>query len=158
MAEVTKSIDINAPVDVVFEFVANPHNTIKYSPNFTRFEPVGDKERGLGARVEATGSFMGMNIKTTLEIVEFEENAKLISRSVGGVKSMSSWLFRPLPDGGTEVTFTSDYTLPGSKLGWLVDKMLVQKDVERTTIESLVNLKKILEGKPNLRVATPAQW
>lgn len=158
MAEITKSIDINVPVDVVFDFVANPHNTIKYSPNFTKFEPTGSKERGLGAIVEATGTFMGLNIKTTLEIVEFEENVKLVSRSIGGVKSMSVWQFKPLPDGsGTEVTFTSDYTVPGSKIGWLLDKMLMQKDVERTTIESLVNLKRLLEGKPNLRVAT-AQW
>jgi len=158
MAEITKCIDIDAPIEVVFEYVTNPRNTIKYTPNFTKFEPVGPLERGLGAIVEATGSFMGMNIKTTLEIVEFEENTKFVSRSVGGVKSTSSWQFKPLPDGGTEVTFISDYSLPGSKLGWLLDKMLVQKDIERTAVESLVNLKKLLEGKPNLRVATHANY
>lgn len=158
MAEITKSIDIEAPVELVFEYVANPRNTIKYSPNFTKFEPVGPIERGLGAVVEATGTFMGMSIKTTLEIVEFEENVKFVSRSTGGVKSMSIWQFKPLPNGGTEVTFVSDYSLPGKKVGWLLDKMLIQKDVERTAVESLVNLKKLLEGKPNLRVATPAKW
>jgi uncharacterized membrane protein len=156
MAEITKSIDINAPVGVVFDFVANPHNTLKYSPQFSKFEPVGPKERGLGAQVEATGTFMGMNITTKLEIVEFVENERLVSQSTGGVKSISIWQFKPLPDGGTEVTFTSDYSLPGSKIGRLLDKMLVQKDVERTTIESLVNLKKLLEGKPNLRVVPPS--
>lgn len=158
MAEITKSIDISMPVDVVFEFVANPHNTVKYQPNFTKFEPVGPQERGLGAMVEATGRFMGVNITTKLEIVEFIENERLVSRSTGSVKSLSIWTFKSLPEGGTEVTFTSDYSLPGSKLGWLLDKMLVQKDIERTTIEALVNLKKLLENKPNLRVATPAQW
>jgi uncharacterized membrane protein len=159
MAEITKCIDINAPLEIVFDYVSNPYNTIKYTPNFTKFEPVGSKERGLGAVVEATGIFMGMGIKTTLQIVEFEENVKLVSRSIGGVKSMSRWYFKPLPKGGTEVTFISDYSLPGSKLGWLLDRLLIQKDVERTTIESLLNLKKLLEGNnANLRVATPAQW
>ncbi|MEI6044070.1 MAG: SRPBCC family protein [Chloroflexota bacterium] len=158
MAEITKCIDINVPLEIVFDYVANPHNAIKYTPNFTKFEPVGSKERGLGAVVEAAGTFMGMGIKSTLEIVEFEENVKLVSRSIGGVKSTSKWYFKTLPQGGTQVTFISDYSLPGSKIGWLLDKMLVQKDVERTTIECLVNLKRLLEGKPNLRVATPAQW
>ncbi len=151
MAQITKSIEILAPVEKVFDFVANPHNTVKYSPQFQKFEPVGPKERGLGARVEASGIIMGMSINTTLEIVEFVENRKFVSRSINGVKSVSIWEFKPLQNGATEVTFTSDYKLPGSKLGWLLDKMVIEKDVEKTTVESLVNLKKLLEAKPNLK-------
>lgn len=156
MAQIIKCIDIDAPIGVVFDYVTNPYNTTKYSPQFTKFEPIGPKERGLGAMVEATGTFMGVNIKTTLEITEFVENVRFVSRSIGGVKSTSTWEFKALPDGGTEVNFISDYTMPGSMLGRLLDKMMLQKDVERSTVESLVNLKRLLEGKPNLRVATHA--
>jgi hypothetical protein len=48
--------------------------------------------------------------------------------------------------------------MPGKRLGWLLDKMLIEKDVEKTTIETLVNLKKIMEKKPNLRPVAPAHW
>lgn len=151
MAEIIKAIDIHVPVEEVFDFVANPHNTLKYSPQFSSFTPVGPKERGLGATVEATGRFLRMEIKTRLEIVEFIPNRKIVSNSTEGVKSRSVWEFKPLPGGITEVTFTSDYSLPGSKLGSFLDKMLVQKEVERTTVECLVNLKKLMENRPNLR-------
>jgi uncharacterized membrane protein len=158
MAEIVKSIDIDAPVETVFEFVINPHNALKYMANFSKFQPIGQPEQGLGAKVDAAGSFLGMHIHTQLEIVEFEQNKKFMSRSSSGVKSQSTWFFRSLPSGSTEVTFASEYTVPGRKLGWLLDKLLVEKDVEKNTVETLVNLKKAIEGKPNLRVADLATW
>lgn len=158
MAEITKSIEIDVPVGVVFDYVTNPHNTVKYSPQFTKFEPVTEQDRGLGAKVEAAGNFMGITIKTTLQVTEFEENKRFVSTSTEGVKSTSVWEFKPLEENKTEVVFTSDYIVPGKKLGWLLDKMMVSKDVEKTTIETLVNLKKILEKRPNLRVVSPSRW
>ena len=158
MAEIIKCIDIDAPVEVVFDYVANPHNALSYMPNFTKFAPSGQPDRGLGAKVDAAGEFMGLQFKTQLEIVEFEPNKKLLSRSTQGVKSTSLWQFKPLPNGGTEVTFVSDYSLPGKMFGWMLDKLMMEKDVEKTTIQTLVNLKKVLEGKPNLRVAKYATW
>jgi uncharacterized membrane protein len=101
---------------------------------------------------------MGMTIKTTLEVTEFEQNKKFVSRSTKGVKSTSTWEFKEISPEKTEVSFTSDYSLPGRGIGWLLDKMLIEKDVEKTTIETLVNLKKNLEGKPNLRPVAPAHW
>jgi uncharacterized membrane protein len=158
MAEITKTIDINVPVDIVFDFVTNPHNTIKYSPQFTKFEPVSSIAQGLGAKVEAAGHYMGVTIKTTLEVTEYTINKRFVSRSTNGVKSISVWEFKQLSPELTEVTFTSDYTMPGKRLGWLLDKLMIEKEVEKTTIETLVNLKKILEKKPNLRPAQPAHW
>jgi uncharacterized membrane protein len=158
MAEITKSIEIDLPVEVIFDYVSNPHNTVKYSPQFTKFEPVSSQERGLGAKVSASGNFMGITIKTTLEITEFEENKRFVSTSTDGVKSTSIWEFKPLEENKTEVVFTSDYTVPGKKLGWLLDKMMVSKDVEKTTIETLVNLKKILEKRPNLKAVHASKW
>ncbi len=158
MAEISKSIDINAPVEVIFNFVTDPHNTIKYSPQFTKFEPVGSQERGLGAKVEAAGNYMGITIKTTLEVTEFEQNKRFVSHSTSGVKSVTIWEFKEISPDKTEVIFTSDYSMPGKRLGWLLDKMLIEKDVEKTTIETLVNLKKIMEKKPNLRPVAPAHW
>ncbi len=158
MAEIVKSIDIDVPIETVFEYVANPHNALTFMPNFTKFQPAGQPERGLGAKVEAAGDFMGIGFKTQLEIIEFEENKRLVSRSIQGVKSLSKWQFRPLPNGSTEVTFISDYNLPGRMLGWMFDKLLLEKDVEKNTVQTLLNLKKVLEGKPNLRAAGYATW
>lgn len=145
MAEIVKTIEIKADVQTVFQYVANPHNGLNFMPNFTRFAPHGQPEQGLGAKVDAVGSFKGVEFKTQLEIVEFEPNQRFVSRSTQGVKSMSIWQFKALPNGNTLVTFTSDYTLPGKTLGWLLDKMVMEKDVEKTTQQTLVNLKQVIE-------------
>jgi uncharacterized membrane protein len=151
MAEISKAIDIAVPVEVAFDFVTNPDNGLKFMPNFTKFQAVGPLNRGQGARVEAAGTMFGIQYRTILEITEFVPNRLFVSRSTEGIKSTSTWKFQPLPDGGTEVTFTSDYTLPGKALGRFLDKLLMEKEIEKNTINTLVNLKKILEGRPNLR-------
>lgn len=151
MSQIVKSIDIDLPPQQVFDYIADANNSLNYMVNFTRFEPVGPISRGLGAKVEAEGCFMGMNMKSLLEIVEFEEGKKLVSRSQKGVKSVSIWEMRPNDKGGTEVFFSSEYSMPGSFLGKLLDKMLIEKDIEKMLVQTLVNLKKVLEGKPNLR-------
>lgn len=151
MAEISKAIDIAVPVEVAFDFVANPDNGLKFMPNFTKFQAVGPVNRGLGARVEAAGTMFGVQYRTTLEIIQFVPNQLFVSRSTEGIKSTSTWQFKSLPDGGTEVTFTSDYTLPGRLLGRFLDKLVMEKEIEKNTIQTLVNLKKTLEGRPNLR-------
>ncbi|MDB5078878.1 MAG: hypothetical protein JWP00_802 [Chloroflexi bacterium] len=151
MAEIIKSIDISAPVEVVFDFVANPQNGLKFMPNFTKFQPIGPIERGMGAKVEAAGTMFGMQHRTILEIIEYVPNKRFVSRSTEGVKSTSTWQFKPLPGDTTEVTFTSDYTLPGSFFGRFLDKLVMEKEIDKNTVQTLVNLKKILEGRPNLR-------
>jgi uncharacterized membrane protein len=156
MSQITKAIDITLPPQQVFDYIADFRNSLSYMPNFTKFEANGRVARGLGATVEAEGHFLGVNIKTTLEIIEFDEPSRLVSRSTQGVKSLSIWELKPLPTGGTEVTFTSDYSLPGRMLGWMLDRLLIEKDVEKTVIQTLVNLKKVMEGKPNLRIASPS--
>lgn len=151
MAEIVKAIDIAVPVESVFDFVANPHNGLKFMPNFTKFQPVGSLDQGKGAKVEAAGTMFGVQYRTILEIIEFVKNERFVSRSTEGVKSTSTWQFKSLPDGGTEVTFASDYSLPGGFLGRFMDKLVMEKEIEKNTVQTLVNLKKILEGRPNLR-------
>src|SRR5690349_18861099 len=111
MARIIKAIDIAAPVEMVFDFVSNASNGLKYMANFTKFEPIGPPERGFGARVQASGDLLGIHYETQLEIVKYEPGKISVSRSTQGIKSQSSWKFRALPEGGTEVTFISDYVL-----------------------------------------------
>src|SRR4051812_38835869 len=84
MAEIVKAIDIAVPVEVAFDFVANPHNGLKFMPNFTKFQPVGGLDHGKGAKVEAAGTMFGVQYRTTLEIIDFVQNERFVSRSTEG--------------------------------------------------------------------------
>ncbi|HEV8634873.1 MAG TPA: SRPBCC family protein [Chloroflexota bacterium] len=143
MPLVERSTTVAVPPERAFRFVADARNALRWMHNFTRFEPERPGVYGLGARVNATGTVLGFPIATTLEIVEFDPPKRLVSRTSGRLKSHSLWEFAPV-DGGTRVTFTGEYDVPGGLLrmiGW----PLVQRELETNAEISLRNLKAALE-------------
>ena len=144
MAKVERSATIAVSPEEAFDFVADPANALRWMHNFSRFEPETPARRGVGSRVTATGSVLGMPITTTLEIVELERPRRLVSRTTGRLKSLSAWEFEPA-DGGTRVGFVGDYDLPAGLLR-LIGGPLVQRELEKNAEMSLANLKRVLEG------------
>ena len=57
-----------------------------------------------------------------------------------------SYTFEPTAK-GTKVTFNMEYEVPYSILGKLIDKLKVQKDIEKSNTKLLENMKKALEAK-----------
>src|SRR3972149_9535830 len=103
--------DITAPVEEVFEFVADHRNALYYMDHFQSFRPVTPHSYGLGAEVWAGGRLRGIPISTRLRVVAFEKNRRLVSVSTHGIRSASAWSFEPC-SGGTRVTFTAEYAWP----------------------------------------------
>lgn len=145
MPRTERSIEIAAPVEVVFEYVADFRNALRWMHNFSRFEPEpGTPPRGLGARVQATGTAFGIPVSTRLEVVEYVPNQRLASRTTGRVTSASTWTFEPLP-GGTRVTFTGSYELPAI-LARMIGSGEIERELGQSTEQSLRNLKRNLES------------
>ena len=144
MPRVERSATIAVAPETAFDFVADPTNALRWMHNFSRFEPEDPSRRGVGARVTATGSVMGMPVTTTLEIVELERPRKLVSRTTGRLKSVSAWHVEPA-ESGTRVGFVGDYDLP-TGLMRLIGGPLVQRELEKNAEMSLANLKRVLEA------------
>jgi uncharacterized membrane protein len=146
MAKVALGIEIAAPLEQVFDYVADSSNALNWMHNFTRFEPIGQRTSGLGARALAEGRILGSPFRTELEITEFIKNRRLTSRSNGGVRSISHWLFEPTLS-GTEVCFVAAYHFPGVLLVAGPLRHLVERELELNTERSLRNLKRIMENR-----------
>ena len=144
MPKVERWATIAVAPEVAFDFVADPANALRWMHNFSRFEPEDPSQRGVGARVTATGSVMGMPVTTTLEIVELDRPRRLVSRTTGRLKSLSAWEFAPVA-GGTRVGFVGDYDLPAGLMR-LIGGPLVQRELEKNAEMSLANLKRVLEA------------
>lgn len=130
--------------EVAFDFIADPRNALRWMHGFTRFDAVDPAVRGVGARVNAAGTFLGIPLSTTLEIVEFDRPRRLASQTTGRLKSRSAWELAP-EAAGTRVTFTGEYDLP-ALLVKLVGDGLVQGELEKNAERSLAGLKHALEG------------
>ena len=111
MAHVRESIAVSAPISDVFDLIADYRRALEWMEGFSHFDPLPGPTRGVGARVRAAGTFLGFTIETELEIVEYEPPYRLVSRSAGPIKALTTWLISE-NETGTQVTFNGDYILP----------------------------------------------
>ena len=145
MKKIVESIEIQAPVELVFDFVADVGNALEWMHGFHKFEPLTEVTRGKGARVRAAGRIGGISISTELEITDFVCNKKLVSVSNSEIKSVSAWLFEPT-EKGTRVTFVGHYELPRGSFSRLVGNLWLQHQLAEHAWKSLKNLKRRLES------------
>ena len=71
-------IDINAPVDKVFEYYTNPDNIKQAWPQdiVKESESLSGSKNEEGSEMKVTGEYMGKKDDMLLEVVEKEENRK----------------------------------------------------------------------------------
>ncbi|MGH2461733.1 MAG: SRPBCC family protein [Chloroflexota bacterium] len=111
MAHVKESIVIPAPMSAIFDVIADDRRALEWMEGFSRFELLPGPTNGVGARVRAAGTFLGFTVETELEISEYERPNRLVSRSSGPIKALTTWLLSE-DETGTRVTFSGDYILP----------------------------------------------
>jgi uncharacterized membrane protein len=146
MAKVEKSIEINAPVSEVFAVANDWHKVLDYMESFTKFEPTTEKEEGAGSRFAYALKAAGVEMKGELEVSEWEKDKGWRMTSVAGMKTEAQWLFEPVTENSSRVTFVTEYEVPGSFLGAIADKLVVERTNEANAEKSLQNIKRLVEG------------
>lgn len=112
MARIRGGVTIDAPVEEVFDLVADERNEPAYNPRITRAEKMGDGPVGPGSRFLALPRGTGAGGTMTVDVLEYDRPHRLHNR-------VSSSYLRA--DG--EVTFEAAGT--GTRLNWDWDMRLV---------------------------------
>lgn len=148
MAHLQKTTMMDVPVARLDEIVRDPRQLGRFWVGMTEPDRVfGDG--GPGTKVEMTVLFMGMRmhmIERTVEERHNEDGSTDWRWDMEG--AMSGWLAcHHEPRGeGTEVTTEFEYAMPGSVLGKVADRLLVEKRMRRDFENSLENLKLLAEA------------
>ena len=142
MIKVEKSVTINKPVEAVFAFVCNHENTTKWQGGVEAIIPEGPANV-VGSKYTEVRKFMGQEMRSTLEITAFVENARWAAKVLKGpVPYEVTATFEPA-GGGTRMTMQVEgepkgfFKIAEGMLGGQLGKSL-EEDGER--------LKKILES------------
>jgi len=145
---ISKSIEINAPIDKAFNQINNFHNWKNWAPYQDstlneRFE--GNKE-GVGAKMLWTDEKEGESVNTIIESIP---NKKIVTELAFNEqnKAKSIFLFSEL-DGKTEVTWKMDVIDLSFPFGRFVGFM-IQKGAEYNFTLGLEALKNYIENKKN---------
>ena len=117
MATIQYEIDINAPVDKVFEYYTNPDNIKQAWPQdiVKESESLSGSKNEEGSEMKVTGEYMGKRDEMILEVTEKEQNKRLVTQQKEG--PFKSWTSRQEfnqgnGQGTTHIRHVIDFELP----------------------------------------------
>ncbi len=147
MTHIHESIMVNAPADRVYALARDPRKWATWWVNLS--EPRKVKGDGsIGTVVEHDYLVAGLPLHVKTKVLGDEYDAEGVGHWRGSfdgpMHGEQRWDYQPR-DGGTEVTADIEYTVPGSVLGKIADRLLVERMEERAIHQTLENLKFIAE-------------
>ena len=86
MTTVNSEIEINAPLERVFEYYTNPDIIKESWPRdiVKESENVSGEKSEEGSEMKVTGEYMGKKDEMLLEVIEKEQNKRLVTRQTEG--------------------------------------------------------------------------
>jgi uncharacterized membrane protein len=122
---VAARLEINAPPALVWEQISDPGRYLEFMSGITRWEVVGTRRSGLGARYRMLLRVRSAEIGGLIEVVEYVRDQDLAWTSVTGVDQRGRWRLRERQGGArTSVELRLQYGVAGSGiLGWIAEKV-----------------------------------
>ncbi len=118
---------IYAPVETVFDYLADPHN-LKAMLQANMITEVGEAEAlpDCGYRYTWQYRILGKTLTASSQTVVCERPTRFAVRSTGGVETISAWTLAPVAE-GTHATFSIEYAMSDSLLSWLTARFAVNQ-------------------------------
>jgi len=142
MAKIKKSVFINAPVEKVFAFMAEPSNLVEIWPSLLEIRNVKPLPNG-GYCYDWSYKMAGLRFEGQAEWTEFVKNQRIVDKNESGIPSLLIYTCQP-EDGGTRVGVSVEYTIPGVALSRLAEP-IIHKMNEHEGETILANLKACME-------------
>ena len=150
---VESKLEISAPPALVWEYVSDPSRYLHFMSGITRWEVVGNKRIGLGARYRMLLRVGSAEVGGLIEVVEFVRDADLAWTSITGIDQRGRWRLRARqrgPHHGHELRLS--YGVAGAGIsGWLAEH-IAAPTVRGHLRRSLQQLKRQVEHE-QLRAA-----
>jgi len=144
MVKVEKSVVLKAPVEKVFDFMADPKVNVEIMPSMVDVRDVEDPPGHVGGHFHWTYKMVGMKFDGESKVLEWEKNRRVVTESKSGIKTR--WSFSYQPEGsGSKMTVTVEYEVPVPVVGKMAEA-LVRKQNEKELDLILSNVKARVEG------------
>ena len=115
MARYSGTVRTSRPPEVVFDYVADFSSVAEWDPGVKEAYPVNSGGVRRGAQFKVISRFLGRDVPLTYRTVELDRPHRVVLQAISDtVVSTDTISFRPLPDGGTLVTYDADLRLKGA--------------------------------------------
>lgn len=152
MTTIRNEIEINAPIASVFEYYTNPDNIKEAWPSeiVKQSEIVSVQKSEEGSEMKVTGEYMGKRDNMLLEVVDKEQNKKLVTRQTQGPfkRWESIQEFQNGQKNYTLVIHTIEYELPTTgKIGNILTRSQAEEKIKQGIQQVDQTIKQKLECK-----------
>jgi uncharacterized protein YndB with AHSA1/START domain len=145
MTRIYNSIDIQKPIDQVFNFVTTPENWPRWHPSSLKVTGATDRSLDVGEQVTEDYVVAGRRGRVVWMVRErlVPRRWLIQAETEDGGGGTVAYTLTP-KDGGTFFEREFDYRTPGW-LFRLLDGVAVRRRIERESEQALHNLKRVLE-------------
>lgn len=151
MPLVEKSVRINAPVESVWSYVADPGSYWpRLTANVIKSEADPPGLAVVGQKINAVAKIAGRKVEGFMEATEVDPNKRLvITQRPGGLfkKFIGTWTLEAKGK-GSDTSQSVDYEISMGYIGKILGKIVVNRAVRKDIDVFLRNLKEISELKP----------
>lgn len=141
-------IDITAPANVVWNWIAEPEKYLVWNTDFTEYAIVDATEGKAGTTFHMVGVKGGAPIRLDCVVTQCVENERFSFKGTSkeGMKVEGIFTIEPMGE-GCRVSFEEELTLPGVK-GKIIEALFLKKAKMKNIEESLQKLKEAVETNP----------
>ena len=151
MQTIQYEIDINAPLDTVYEYYTNPDNIKQAWPQdiVKESESLSGQKSEEGSEMKVKGEYMGREDEMILEVTEKEQNKRLVTQQKEG--PFKQWksiqIFNKGNDNNTHVRHEIEYELPTTgKIANFLSGDQAKKKIEQGLQQAAQTVKQKLES------------
>jgi hypothetical protein len=137
---------IPCAIEDAFEYVADWTNLKNFMPMFMDVKPVSLVQYGPGTSLETVLVLGKVEVMTTLDLIEFLKNKRILYKATRGIKSKISWDFASLGD-KTLVSFVFEYEIPPGLVNRDSEKEAIEKELSALALQSMELLKWVLQSQ-----------
>ena len=149
---VSQSIEIDAPIDEVWDLVMDPHRLGEWVTIHKDVSEVPAGDLTTGSRFRQEMKLKGVPLKVRWEVTDCEppRRARWHGRAGAGAKARIAYDLSESAT-GTRFDYENEFELPAGKVGKLAGRAFNALSGDREAKRSLARLKDLLENDPDDR-------
>jgi uncharacterized protein YndB with AHSA1/START domain len=143
MAIVQRIVQINASPEATMGLLSDASRWPDWYPGMTKIEITAPFPEE-GGKVAFKVKSAGMSMPITETVLDYQPGKLQVLQMDGMLSGRARWELTP-EGGGTRLTTTFDYTLPGGVLGKIADALIVRRLNAKSLEDGLYNFKTLVE-------------
>jgi carbon monoxide dehydrogenase subunit G len=146
MKHISKSLEINAPAERIFDFINTPANFLTVWPSMSE---VSNVQRAADGRQtwDWVYKMVGFPFKGHSKTTDMEKPTRLTVENAGGIPSTLRWTLQK-SGSGVKLTLDIDYEIPAPVVGKLAEAVVSRLNEHEAT-NLLANIKATMELSPS---------